>query len=176
MNRRLMSASFVLTTALGTAGLSVGPVSADTLNGTSHAYGHDKKLPTESGCNDIIDAVGADYTASSGVVRILFDLAAPSCAGTTYTLRVYDGTGTLGSFSMAGDGVSSQLELDATVPAPAAAGSIVGVQVTTSVGTYVVDIAPNPVPLDATTDANANGIQDNAEVKDGSSPALSNFG
>lgn len=162
MNRRALTLGIALSTALATGALTASPAQAG-------------RYPTETGCYDIIGSDGADYTAATGVVHVSMVLAAPSCKRAVYGLRVYDGSGTLTTVTMNGDGVTTHLSFTAQVTPGAPAGSVVGIEGTTSLRGYVVDYAPDPQTLDATTDANNNGIQDNAEVYDGVSPATSSF-
>ena len=161
MTRRPALLALALASALGSTVTTAHPAAAG-------------RAQAETGCYDITGAQGADYTASSGVVRVAFDLAAPACRKATYTLRVFDGTGTLTTTSVPGDGASTSLTLSATVLPGAPAGSVVGIEVTTSLRGTVVDTAPDPVVL-AGNDGNGNGIPDQNEVQDGSAPALSNF-
>lgn len=162
MNRRALTLGIALSTALATGALTASPAQAG-------------RYPTETGCYDIIGSEGADYTAATGVVNVSMVLAAPSCKRAVYALRVYDGSGTLTTVTTNGDGVTTNLVLTAQLTPGAPSGSIVGIEGTTSLRGYVADTAPDPLTLDTTTDANGNGIQDNAEVQDGSSPATTSF-
>lgn len=162
MNRRALTLGIALSTALATGALTASPAQAG-------------RYPTETGCYDIVGSTGADYTAATGVVTVSMILAAPSCKRAVYGLRVYDGSGTLTTVTMNGDGATTDLVLTAQVTPGAPAGSIVGIEGTTSLRGYVADYAPDRQALDGTTDTNANGIQDNAEVQDGFSAATSSF-
>lgn len=158
-------------TALG-LGLAAGLALSTALAGPASAG----KIKDPLGTNDCYDVVGgsAGYTASTGEVLLLADLAQPSCRKGSYTLRVYDETGTLGSQTLSGDGKSARVSFR-VLTAPKAPDSLVAVEVTTSLAGNVIDIAPDPVAPDQFNDQNGNGILDIAEVLDGSSPVLQNF-
>ena len=161
-------------TALG-LGLAAGLAFSTALAGPASAGPSKPPL----GLNDCYDITGgsAGYTASTGIVLLNADFAAPSCRKGSYKLRVYDGSGTLGSTTITGDGKSSTLSFSVTVPVKPN-GSSVAIELTTFTTanpTAVLDVAPDPQALTPTTDQDGNGIQDNAEVLDGSSPVLQNF-
>ena len=129
------------------------------------------RAPAEAGCFDVVGA-DADYTAASGVVRVRPHLAAASCHRATYALEVRDASGTLGTAAVAGDGRTDSVELRVVVPVRPD-GSSVGVTVTVSFQDRVADVAPDPVPLDATTDQDQDGLQDDGQLLDGAVPAFS---
>jgi hypothetical protein len=123
---------------------------------------------SEKGCLDITGG-SADYTAATGRVRVLVELADRSCRAAAYALRVYDSSGTLAFTEVRGTGEPT-ISWEVFVR-PAPDGAIVAVEMTTARHGTVADVAPDRVALDASSDTNQNGLLDVAELLDGAVPA-----
>lgn len=126
----------------------------------------------EKGCLDITGG-SADYTAATGRVRVLVELADRSCRAAVYALRVYVSSGTL-SFTQA-RGTGETFMVWEVFVAPAPDGSLVAVEMTTARHGTVADIAPDAAVLDANNDTNQNGLLDVAELLDGAVPTTGAF-
>ena len=140
----------------------------------SLAPGSATACPTvaEKGCLDITGG-SADYTAATGRVRVLVELADRSCRAAVYALRVYDSSGTLSSTQARGTGET--FIMWEVFVAPASDGSLVAVEMTTARHGTVADVAPDPAVLDANNDTNQNGLLDVAELLDGAVPTTGAF-
>jgi hypothetical protein len=119
------------------------------------AVGSDVQGPS---CADIVDGVGG-YGATD--VGIQVQLAAPSCAGVMYNLIAVDEVGSqtiVGSTSVAGDGSSNLVLLNATITDD---DDTVCVYVTTTAGRgpHVFDRAPDAGCVSMTRNS-APGFQD----------------
>jgi len=122
--------------------LTVGAAVAAVLAVPSGAV--DTKGPP---CANIVFGDGG-YTSTPASLDWHFDLAAPSCAFVTYTLEIYDSTGTtlLATHTVSGDKVATSISFSQAFGGPgepAAQPQGVCLVVTTSIRGHVADWAPD---------------------------------